>query len=233
MLDVVPALLIAAALAAALWFLQRRLFGPSGSRPRAALRLTAVILDRAGARRLRRLPALQGARRPAGRRPRHPRGHRREGRRAHLRRRPAARVHAERHRHAGSPRREGDVLRHRAATPPRRRTRCAPSWRPARRSATTPGRTRGCWRCPRERSPARSSDRRGDPRRWVRRAHLRAPAQRQAPARRALVPLATRAHHRHVVARAGFDRRHRRRPGRDGGLRARATSGPATSSSCT
>ena len=44
MLDVVPALLVAAALAAALWFLQRRLFGPAGSRPRAALRLTAVVL---------------------------------------------------------------------------------------------------------------------------------------------------------------------------------------------
>jgi peptidoglycan/xylan/chitin deacetylase (PgdA/CDA1 family) len=44
MLDVVPALLIAAALAAALWFLQRRLIGPAVSRPRAALRLTAVIL---------------------------------------------------------------------------------------------------------------------------------------------------------------------------------------------
>ena len=44
MLDVVPALLIAVALGAALWFFQRRLFGPAGSRPRAALRLTAVIL---------------------------------------------------------------------------------------------------------------------------------------------------------------------------------------------
>ena len=44
MLDVVPALLIAAALAAALWFLQRRLIGAAGSRPRAALRLTAVLL---------------------------------------------------------------------------------------------------------------------------------------------------------------------------------------------
>jgi peptidoglycan/xylan/chitin deacetylase (PgdA/CDA1 family) len=43
-LDVIPALLVAAALATALWFLQRRLFGPSGSRPRVALRLTAVVL---------------------------------------------------------------------------------------------------------------------------------------------------------------------------------------------
>ena len=44
MLDIVPALLVAAALAAALWFLLRRLLGRAGSRPRAALRLTAVIL---------------------------------------------------------------------------------------------------------------------------------------------------------------------------------------------
>jgi peptidoglycan-N-acetylglucosamine deacetylase len=44
MLDVVPPLLVTAALAAALWYLQRRLFGASGSRPRASLRLTAVVL---------------------------------------------------------------------------------------------------------------------------------------------------------------------------------------------
>lgn len=44
MLDVIPVLLVAAALAAALWFLQRRLFGPAGSRVRAGLRLSAIVL---------------------------------------------------------------------------------------------------------------------------------------------------------------------------------------------
>jgi len=44
MLDVLPALLVASGVAAALWFLQRRLFGAAGSRPRAAVRLTAVVL---------------------------------------------------------------------------------------------------------------------------------------------------------------------------------------------
>lgn len=44
MLDVLPVLLVAAALAAALWYLQRRLSDAAGSRPRAALRLTAVVL---------------------------------------------------------------------------------------------------------------------------------------------------------------------------------------------
>ncbi len=44
MLDVVPILVVAAVLGAALWFLQRRLFAAAGSRPRAALRLTAVVL---------------------------------------------------------------------------------------------------------------------------------------------------------------------------------------------
>jgi peptidoglycan-N-acetylglucosamine deacetylase len=44
MFDVAPVLVLAAALAAALWFLWRRLAGSSRSRPRAALRLTAVVL---------------------------------------------------------------------------------------------------------------------------------------------------------------------------------------------
>ena len=44
MLDVVPALLVAAAIAAALWLLWRRLAGAAHSRPRAALRVVAVIL---------------------------------------------------------------------------------------------------------------------------------------------------------------------------------------------
>lgn len=44
MLDAAFVLLVTAALAAALWFLQRRLFGAAGSRPRAALRLAAVFL---------------------------------------------------------------------------------------------------------------------------------------------------------------------------------------------
>jgi peptidoglycan/xylan/chitin deacetylase (PgdA/CDA1 family) len=44
MLDVVPTLVVAAALGAALWLLQRRLFGAAGSRSRAALRLAAVVL---------------------------------------------------------------------------------------------------------------------------------------------------------------------------------------------
>jgi peptidoglycan-N-acetylglucosamine deacetylase len=49
MLDVLPVLLVATALAAALWYLLRRLFGASGSRPRAALRLIAIVLIVVGA----------------------------------------------------------------------------------------------------------------------------------------------------------------------------------------
>lgn len=44
MVDIVPALLVVAALAAALWFLQRRLIGPAPSRSRTLLRLLAILL---------------------------------------------------------------------------------------------------------------------------------------------------------------------------------------------
>jgi peptidoglycan/xylan/chitin deacetylase (PgdA/CDA1 family) len=44
MLDVVPALLVAAVIAAALWLLWRRLAGAARSRPRAALRIFVVVL---------------------------------------------------------------------------------------------------------------------------------------------------------------------------------------------
>jgi peptidoglycan/xylan/chitin deacetylase (PgdA/CDA1 family) len=44
MLDAAFVLVLTAALAAALWFLQRRLFGAAGTRPRTALRLAAVVV---------------------------------------------------------------------------------------------------------------------------------------------------------------------------------------------
>ena len=156
MLDVVPVLLIAAALAAALWLLQRRLFGSSGSRPRAALRLTAVVLVALalvgyGAFRLSKARGIQLAGELVTR---VDTGDKVVALTFDDGPQPAYTQSVVDTLEAHDAKGTFFVIGHDAAAAP---DSCARSWPPGRKSATTPGRTPGCWRCPKGRSAARSS----------------------------------------------------------------------------